>query len=476
MLWMVNQAATDAQLVTRTLTVQDKLSSLLLSVRRAESGQRGYLYTGDTGYLDDYQAAMGETAQLLVELRSLTADDPPRQRLVEQMSATSKLKFDEMQRTIELNSSGATGEARALVLSGNGRQTMNNLRSLGERAIADEDRILVDRSRQSRQNNQILLLITLSGAALITVIGGLVVFLIQRTVKQRETALRELASTNANLERIVEHRTANLTEANEEIQRFAYIVTHDLRSPLVNIMGFTSEIEQFRRDIFEEIAKLEQEIRTLRPDAGAERSSQGGSLTVLGQEFDEAVGFIKTSIAKMDRLINAVLKLSREGRRKFTPEAIDMSEMLRVITRTMAHRATEQGAKIIVADLPRLNSDRLAIEQIFSNLIDNALKYGRTDEACRIEIKGKVGHSTVVYDLRDNGRGIDPRDHQRVFELFRRSGLQDQPGDGIGLAHVRALVRRLGGHIELSSEPQKGSLFTITFPQQWPGDAGATHE
>ena len=169
----------------------------------------------------------------------------------------------------------------------------------------------------------------------------------------------------------------------------------------------------------------------------------------------------------MDRLINAVLKLSREGRRQFSPETIDMNGLLTTISETVAHRTVELGAALTVDPLPTVETDRLALQQVFANLIDNALKYGRAGESTRIDVTGRTEGTKVVYDVRDNGRGIDPHDHQRVFELFRRSGPQDRPGEGIGLAHVRALVRRLGGTMTLSSELGKGSTFTVTLPRRW---------
>jgi signal transduction histidine kinase len=162
----------------------------------------------------------------------------------------------------------------------------------------------------------------------------------------------------------------------------------------------------------------------------------------LSQDFSEALGFIKSSIDKMDRLITAILNLTREGRREFDPVPIDTSDLIEGIVRTLAHQAAEAQAQIHVDALPRVVSDRLALEQIFSNLIDNAI-------------------------IADDGRGIDPKDHQRIFELFRRAGTQDRPGQGIGLAHVRALVRRLGGTMSVASELNEGSTFTITLPVNW---------
>jgi hypothetical protein len=144
-----------------------------------------------------------------------------------------------------------------------------------------------------------------------------------------------------------------------------------------------------------------------------------------------------------------------------------MAAMLTGIGETVAHRATELNATLAVDTLPPVESDRLAVQQVFTNLIDNALKYGRTGEPNRISVTGRNDSTKVVYDVRDSGRGIDPRDHQRVFELFRRSGPQDRPGEGIGLAHVRALVRRLGGTLSLESTLGQGSTFTVTLPRRW---------
>jgi signal transduction histidine kinase len=462
--WLVEQSASDADWVTHSLRVQDTLSDVLLSVRRAESGQRGYLFTSRQSYLRDFDEARPEVEKHLAELRTLVQDNPHRLDQIAQMTELIEAKFAEMSRTIELNQAGRREEARGLVLGGTGRDLANDLRKLVEGAVADEGRLLIERSARSLSTSHWLQFASLAGTALIMLIGALSVYLVQRNARQREMAQAELAATNANLERIVEFRTADLEEANEEIQRFAYIVSHDLRSPLVNIMGFTTELEELRKDIFARVAQLQDDLAKLRP---APDPNEPDPADNLGKEFDEAIGIIKTSIERMDRLINAVLKLSREGRRRFAPEEIDMTGMLKSIGETVAHRAAETGTQIEIADLAPVESDRLAIEQIFSNLIDNALKYGRRDDTGRIEVVGRETPTQVAYEVRDNGRGIDPNDHQRVFELFRRSGTQDRPGEGIGLAHVRALVRRLGGHIALSSELGKGSQFTVTLPRRW---------
>ena len=268
-----------------------------------------------------------------------------------------------------------------------------------------------------------------------------------------EEARADLASANQGLEERVAERTLDLKESNEEIQRFAYIVSHDLRAPLVNIMGFTSELQNLRGELFAPT-----------PGQVGGDAELAPSTRHLQEDFDEAIGFIQSSIDKMDRLIKAILLLSRQGQRTFQLESIDMDELMRSVTDSVAHSVQTAGATVAIGALPSLVSDRIAIEQVFSNLVENAVKYLRPEVPGRIVIEGFQFAGKATFTVRDNGRGIAPRDRARVFELFRRSGPQDQPGEGIGLAHVRSLVRRLGGTIMLDSTLGEGSTFTVVLP------------
>jgi PAS domain S-box-containing protein len=268
-----------------------------------------------------------------------------------------------------------------------------------------------------------------------------------------------LKAVNESLEETVATRTADLREANAEIQRFTYIVSHDLRAPLVNIMGFTSELEVVRSSIAARLAEL--------PVLGEE----GAAIEAIDRDFAEALDFIKASTAKMDRLIGAMLKMSREGRRVFVMEHIAMNALLSTIAVSLQHQCAERKAVIEIGKLPDILSDRLALEQIFTNLLDNAVKYLSADRAGRIDVSGTESSGVVSYEVRDNGRGIEARDRERIFELFRRAGAQDQPGEGIGLAHVRTLVRRLGGSISCDSEKGTGSVFRVVLPKTLPPEA-----
>jgi signal transduction histidine kinase len=233
-------------------------------------------------------------------------------------------------------------------------------------------------------------------------------------------------------------------------------------------MGFTSELEELRGDIFKRIASLRLvAISAPPPTVGDVEGALDTEDKQLLEGFSEALEFIKSSIAKMDRLISAILNLTREGRREFEPVRIDMRELIEAIVTTVAHQASEAQAQIRIEPLPEITTDRLAVEQIFSNLIDNAVKYLKPGVPGDISVRGRTKLGYAIFDIADNGRGIDPKDHQRIFDLFRRAGLQDKPGQGIGLAHVRALVRRLGGTMSVTSELDQGSTFTVTLPVNW---------
>jgi signal transduction histidine kinase len=457
--WLVNRASNDAQEVVTTFDVQNRLSLILLNLRRAESAQRGYIITGQEPYRAEYREAATNTLPAVRNAAEAVAGDELLEPAFAKIEPLVQSKLDEMQRVVEMHDAGQTKEASELIWKGEGRRTMEAVRQAIVEMYNAERALLVKRRAEVSSTYTYLLIMTLLGAAAIALIGAVSVYLVQRNGRQREQARRALIKANENLETIVAERTADLREANDEIQRFAYIVSHDLRSPLVNIMGFTTEIESIKKDTFDQLSAMQ------------EKDTEAGRKTLeLSKDFDESLVFIKSSIGKMDRLINSILKLSREGQRTFKPEYVSMDQLIKTLTDAVAHQAAEKDAEITVEPLPPLKSDRLALEQIFSNLVDNALKYSRADRPGRIRIRGRVDNAQVVYEVEDNGRGIAPEDHQRVFDLFRRAGVQDQKGEGIGLAHTRALVRRLGGYMTLKSVLGEGSTFIVTLPRRMQED------
>jgi signal transduction histidine kinase len=470
---LVNRARQDARWVLHTVEVENQLSFAQLQLHRAESAQRGYLSTLLPNFQTDFEDAASQLTPSLQRLSQLVSDNPVQRRLLDELLPLLNQRMDEFRHIIELARMRRIDDATRVVREGIGRDAMKQIDDVAGRMRAEEDRLFVERTTNADRSQSLAASMTWVGSGFVVVLAGISILLIRRSARARDDAEALLRDANLNLEATIDERTADLREANDEIQRFAYIVSHDLRSPLVNIMGFTSELEQLRDDIFKRIATLGRAS----PSPAAAGAAMAEPVLEeedkqLAQDFSEALEFIKSSIAKMDRLISAILNLTREGRREFEPVRIDTRELIQGIVTTVAHQAAEAKAQIRVEPLPHIVSDRLALEQIFSNLIDNALKYLKPGVPGDISVRGRTKLGFAIFEVADNGRGIDPKDHQRIFELFRRAGAQDRPGQGIGLAHVRAMVRRLGGTMSVSSELHCGSTFTITLPINWAGSTG----
>ena len=464
--YLVNKARDDSKWVVRTIEVENQVNALLLEVRRAESSARGFLLTQAPEFLADHEKAVAAIVPALDRLAHLIGDNPAQRESIEKLSAAIETRLGQFARETDFVKQGQPDMATALTRAAAADSTTTTISSVAGAMIREEERLFRLRSVNADQSQTLAASLTGIGSGLVVVLALLSVWLVRRSARARDDAETRLRDANVNLEAIVDERTADLREANNEIQRFAYIVSHDLRSPLVNIMGFTSELEELGRDIFRRIGSLAHVPADGPPIEGAEIVLDGPDKQ-LSEDFSEALGFIKSSIAKMDRLISAILNLTREGRREFEPVRIDTRELIEAIVATVAHQAVEAQAGIVLGKLPDIVSDRLALEQIFSNLIDNAIKYLKAGVPGEIAIHGRTKLGYAIFEVTDNGRGIDPKDHQRIFDLFRRAGTQDKPGQGIGLAHVRALVRRLGGTMSVFSELNVGSTFTITLPIKW---------
>ncbi len=250
--------------------------------------------------------------------------------------------------------------------------------------------------------------------------------------------------------------SADLQEINEELKNFAYIVSHDLRAPLVNIKGFSEELSRSLKEInpcFQKHLPMleEAERETIAP--------------ILTKDVPEALAFIGTSVNRMDNLINAILKLSRAGRRRLLPEPVSVHDLVQGILKSLGHQIGSRHICVAVHAMPDVVADRMALEQIFGNLIDNAVKYldpGRNGE---LDLSAVRNEDEVIFHIRDNGRGIAQEDIPKIFEIFRRAGRQDVPGEGMGLAYVKTLVRLQGGRIWCESEAGRGSTFSFTLPQ-----------
>jgi PAS domain S-box-containing protein len=255
-------------------------------------------------------------------------------------------------------------------------------------------------------------------------------------------------------ERAQEKLLRELRTKNEELESIVFVASHDLRGPLVNIEGFTGEI---RRSLEELKALLKQ---TALPADTAERL-----LHLLDKDIGESLYFISAGTAKMDSLLSGLLQLSRVGTATIRIEPLRMNALVQMVLGAMRYEIRRLGAQIHVDALPDCLGDAVQVNQVFSNLIDNALKYRRPEEPVRVWIRGRTEGNEVIYTVQDNGIGIAREHQEKIFEIFHRLNPDGpQKGEGLGLTIVRRILDRLEGRIWVESEAGSGATFFVALP------------
>lgn len=259
---------------------------------------------------------------------------------------------------------------------------------------------------------------------------------------------RQIENERRRLSRAIEAK-------NKELQSIVYTASHDLKSPLVNIMGFGDELSFCCEDLKGLMGK---EDRNEDDDRKIE--------ALLGKAIPESLKFISAGSNKINSLIDGLLRVSRVGSVELEIKPLDMNDVIKEIIDTVSYEAKESGTEITYGDLPACLGDAARTNQVFSNLINNALKYLDPERKGRIRVSGAVEEGMSVYCVEDNGKGIDPEYQEKVFEIFHRLDPGDSVGgEGIGLTIVTRILDRQNGSIRLESERGKGCKFFVSLPR-----------
>jgi chemotaxis family two-component system sensor kinase Cph1 len=288
--------------------------------------------------------------------------------------------------------------------------------------------------------------LTKAGAALISLVtAGVLIPLtpkamalrspaeLQREIAQRRRTELELRQVHAELESVIELRTAELAAKNEEMEQFLNTVSHDLKSPVVTTLGLTG---------------------VLREDLQAGRIEQ----------TKDTVNRIERSATRMRQLIEDLLNLSRIGKIRFDLSQVDTDSVIRSICDEYKPRLEKIGAVIqIESELPKVIADAHWLTEVFENLITNAMKYGCDNPNPRIAIGADSDETEHRFYIRDNGTGIDPAHHAQILQPFRRLRT-DKEGSGMGLAIVVRIVKMHGGRLWIESKPGQGATFWVALP------------
>lgn len=286
----------------------------------------------------------------------------------------------------------------------------------------------------------------------------------QRYRDELEKRAAELALANADLGRA----NADLRFKTQENETFVYSVSHDLRSPLVNLQGFGKELAQSCK-----------ELRSSAEDGGVPAAVRRRMLEIIDGDVLESIRFIQTAVSRSGNIIDSLLRLSRAGRVEYKRQPVDVRSIVQRVADSMQASARERNAQVVINDLPEAMADPAAVEQIFGNLIGNAINYLDRSRPCKIEVGALAAEDQAPgrhrYYVRDNGVGIPAAYLPKMFVAFQRLHGQLAPGEGIGLALVRRVVERLEGTVSVESTEGVGSTFFVTLPAAEPQPTPETH-
>ncbi|MEM5437325.1 sensor histidine kinase [Paraburkholderia diazotrophica] len=285
-----------------------------------------------------------------------------------------------------------------------------------------------------------------------------------------ETSRRLLESERqqARFRSDLSRQAAELVQTNETLRQqtqenetFIYSVSHDLRAPLVNLQGFSKELIHACDDVR---AAVRQSSLTRRQREHVEQ--------LIDEDVGEALHFLQTAVLRASHIIDALLRLSRVGRVEYRRQQVDVRDIVQRVIDAMQATIRDRGARIVVQTLPPVWGDPTALEQIFANLIGNAINYLSPARAGVVAIGAMIAPPGVqtlrIFYVKDNGRGIPDIAMPRLFNAFRRLHGNVAAGEGIGLALVRRMVERHGGRVWAESTEDVGTTFYVALPDAAP--------
>jgi signal transduction histidine kinase len=440
-------------------------------VVEAQTHMRGYVLVGEGSLAESFDEVSRQVVPAYAALRDRVKDNPAQQGLVDRMAAKAAIFRDWLSESMRLARAGRVTEVKKRVQSMEGARLLGELRGLTDTFLEQERTYDLERRGDLERARRWQSGVLVGGFALALVSTSVMLVGFSRTVSSRVGVLidntrrmaegRELASPLTGKDELGEldamfHRmAAAIRQKDQENELFVYSVSHDLRSPLVNLQGFSQEL-----------AFAIQALRELILEGELPEPRERRALQLLDGEATEAIGYIQSAVTRLAGIIDALLRLSRAGRVEYQARKNEVQAIVNRVVSAMNDTLERKRVEVSVGPLPACWGDPTAIEQIFANLIGNAVNYLDPARPGKVEV-GAVdgpGGPLTTYFVRDNGLGIPEAQQPKVFVAFQRLHPGVAPGEGIGLALVRRVVERHGGQVWLESTPGVGTTFFVSLP------------
>lgn len=434
--------------VQHTYQVMMQVETIMSSAKDAETGERGYLITGQEELLAPYRQAVTVLPRELDDFEVLTGDNPVQQAKIAEMRSRMIARLALLQTAIDIRRGGSSQSSAAYSVTGSGKVEMDALRTLANDMEAEERLLLATRLRDV-ESSHLRARITVGLASGLDFI--LLMFMFRYFMRERGLRMSaeltaqqlteanarvransdEIQELNATLELRIKQRTAELETINRELEAFSYSVSHDLRAPLRTVDGFSLALEEDYAD----------------------------AVDVQGKDY---IRRVRAGVQRMGDLIDALLQLSRITRAELERTDFDLSELVESVAAVLKQENPGRDIEFRIQPGMNMNGDRKLISVALENMLGNSVKFTSKLPSALIEFGWD--EKKQAWFVRDNGAGFDMEYAGRLFNAFHRlHGDKDFKGSGIGLATVARVIRRHHGRIWGQSAVNQGATFWFAF-------------